>query len=194
MVHNGTVPPSTVSQVASNAQNGMLPYNKRLRISGMLPYNTLPQRCKLCHELTAAFMVADRLPVSRKFTAGLIKFLSILSLYCKSRDDSQTAKSTLRQKHVQQDEEHVPHYVVAETLSGIILSSATDCHWSDTKYETNPTVGMFASSLLCGLQRQPLGGEGYKQSSTSIAKLSRESIILSPNRWGSSPSPTSLVC
>ncbi len=86
----------------------------------------LPQWCKLCHELTAAFMVADRLPVSRKFTAGLIRFLSILSLYCSSRNNIQTAKSTRNQMHMpmQQHEEHVPHFVVTESLSvyvGLVL-------------------------------------------------------------------------
>ena len=51
------------------------------------PKVALSQWCNPCHELTAAFMVADRLPVSRKFTAGLIRFLSILSLYCSSRGE-----------------------------------------------------------------------------------------------------------
>ena len=128
------IAPSTMSQGASSVQSGILPY-KRSRISGILPYNTLvPQRCKLCHELTAAFMVADRLPVSRKFTAGLIRFLSILSLYCSSRDEVRQQNALERQTHVhmQQGEEHVPCYTITETKQSVQLC---------------------ASGLLCRVQR-----------------------------------------
>jgi len=56
---------------------------------------------------------------------------------------------------MQQDEEHVPHYVVAETLSGSFLSSATD-HVFDQKQDqiqSKRNSRNVCKSLLCRLQR-----------------------------------------